>query len=384
MVNPLRKYELDWLRVLAILAVFAFHSARFFDAMDWHVKNPTLYAFLGPPMMFFIVWGMPLLFVISGASAYYALRKRNAGQFLKERALRLLVPLALGVFTHIMWQVYLERLTHGQFQGSFFEFIPRYFDGLYGLGGNFAWMGLHLWYLELLFLFSLTLLPLLIWLRKGRGQRALDRLTGFLARPGGVYLMAIPLWLLLVLPNPGSVWTARVFGGWSLLQHLAFFLSGFLLVSSERLYDSVRRLRWVSLAAGSAVVPWLGVIYFRSGEPTYGTAYFVQLLSLFGLSAWLWILAILGFSIQRLRHAKPFLAYANEAVLPFYIVHQTALLTFGFFLIRRPLPDVLKWALIASLSFVFSVGAYEFFIRRFRLLRFLFGMRPAIRASGAK
>jgi peptidoglycan/LPS O-acetylase OafA/YrhL len=36
-----RRFELDWLRVLAIAAVFLFHSGRFFDPLDWHVKNPT-------------------------------------------------------------------------------------------------------------------------------------------------------------------------------------------------------------------------------------------------------------------------------------------------------------------------------------------------------
>jgi len=384
MNSPVRKYELDWLRVLAILAVFVFHSARFFDPMDWHVKNPTSYSFLALPMMFFVVWGMPLLFVISGASVFYALKKRQAGLFIKERALRLLVPLTFGIFTHIMWQVYLERLTHGQFQGSFLKFIPHYFDGLYAFGGNFAWMGLHLWYLELLFLFSLILLPLFIWLRKGSGQRALSRMGSLLAFPGGAYLLVIPLWLLLVLPNPDSVWTARVFGGWSLAQHIVFFFSGFLLVSSERLYDSVRRLRWVSLAAGSAIVPWLAIMYSRSGEPVYGTPYFAKLLTLFGLSAWFWVLAILGFSIQHLRFPKPFLAYANEAVLPFYILHQTALLTVGYFIIRQLIPDLLKWVLIAAFSLAISVGVYEFPIRRIGPLRFLFGMRPSVKRPVSK
>ena len=377
----MRKYELDWLRVLAILAVFVFHSARFFDPMDWHVKNPSSSPFLALPMMFFVVWGMPLLFVISGASVFYALKKRSAGLFLKERAARLLVPLVFGLFTHIMWQVYLERLTHGQFQGSFLQFIPHYFNGLYGFGGNFAWMGLHLWYLELLFLFSLVLLPLFIWLRRGAGQGFLSRVGALLSFPGGVYLLVIPLWLLLVLPDPGGVLTARVFGGWAMVQHAVFFFGGFLLVSNERLYDSVRRLRWVSLTAGLAISPWLAVMYSRSGEPVYGTAYFVRVLTLFGLSAWLWVLAILGFSIRHLRHPKPFLAYANEAVLPFYILHQTVLLTLGYFVVRQPIPGLLKWALLMLLGFIFSLGLYEFPVRRFGLLRFLFGMRPLAERS---
>ena len=165
-----RRHELDWLRILAILAVFVYHSLRFFNAEDWHLKNAFLHPGLDPFMKFFTIWGMPLLFTISGAGVFYSLGRKGAGEFLKNRARRLLVPLCLGVFTHGVWQVYIERSSHGQFAGSFLQFIPRYFDGLYGLGGNFAWMGLHLWYLEVLFVFCVVLLPVLIWLRKTPGK----------------------------------------------------------------------------------------------------------------------------------------------------------------------------------------------------------------------
>ena len=37
--EPVRLYYVDWLRVLAMLSIFFYHSDRFFDFMDWHVKN---------------------------------------------------------------------------------------------------------------------------------------------------------------------------------------------------------------------------------------------------------------------------------------------------------------------------------------------------------
>src|SRR6187549_3429132 len=113
-----RRYDLDWLRVLAILAVFVFHSGRFFDQGDWHVKNPTTYLGVQIWTTFLVNWIMPLIFVISGASTFYALGARGAGRFIKDRVLRLLVPLVVGIFTHVMVQVYLERVSHRQFNGS--------------------------------------------------------------------------------------------------------------------------------------------------------------------------------------------------------------------------------------------------------------------------
>jgi len=371
-----RRYELDGLRVLAILAVFIYHTGRFFDPASWYVKNSSLHPGLLPVMKVFELWGMPLLFVIAGAGVYYSLGKRGAGAFLGDRALRLMVPVAVGVFSHVMLQVYLERLTHGEFRGSFFAFIPHYFEGLYAFGGNFAWMGLHLWFLEMLFVFSLFLLPLFIWLRRGRGRRFLGRVGDRLAFGGGVYMLGVPVVLLLAWPDPGSPLTGRVFGGWSLVGLIPFFVNGFLLVSHERLYAGVARLRWVSLSAAAVLTLGLGLWYARASEPVFGTAAYVLTFCAYGLSAWSWVLAVLGFSARRLNRPVPFLAYANEAVLPFYIMHQSVLLSVGYFMVKGSMPDGAKWLIIAAVSFVICAGLYELLVRRVGLLRFLFGMKP--------
>jgi hypothetical protein len=127
--GPVRLYYLDWLRVLAILTVFVYHSTRFFNMEDWHVKNPTWYPWVEVWNVFAGTWMMPLIFLISGASLFYAVGKGGAGKFVKDKTLRLLVPLLVGVFTHASLQVYLERVTHGQFSGTYFQFLPQYFNG---------------------------------------------------------------------------------------------------------------------------------------------------------------------------------------------------------------------------------------------------------------
>ena len=168
-----RKYYLDWLRVLAILSVFIYHSTKFFDLGDWHIKNANIYFGVRYLESFMEIWMMPFIFAISGASVYFAMEKGGAGKFLKDKVLRLGVPLLVGVFTHASLQVYLERVTHHQFSGSYFEFLPHYFDGLYidaGVGGNFAWAGMHLWYLLILFLFCFLCYPIFRWL-KGKEKR---------------------------------------------------------------------------------------------------------------------------------------------------------------------------------------------------------------------
>jgi peptidoglycan/LPS O-acetylase OafA/YrhL len=376
-----RRYDLDWLRVIAILAVFVFHSGRFFDLGDWHVKNATTYLSVQVWTTFLVNWIMPLIFVISGMSTFYALGTRGAGRFVKDRTLRLLVPLVVGIFTHVMVQVYLERVSHGQFSGSLAEFIPHYFNGMYAFGGNFAWMGLHLWYLEILFVFSLLLLPLFRWLKHGAGQRAATRLNDFLAHPLAIYLPALPIMLLLNLLNPNSILGNRGFGGWSLAIYILFFVYGFLLVGSDSVQQAIVRQRWLSLILGVVLVLTLAALMLGRGDPAFATPRYMLNFSLFGLSSWCWILAFLGFGMRRLTFNTPWLHYANEAVLPFYVLHQSVLIFLGYFVVRWPLPDAVKWLIIAPTSLVIILALYELLVRRVDALRFLFGMKPLPRTA---
>jgi len=248
--SPSRHYELDWLRVGAILTVFIFHSSRFFDTDYWHVKNPTTYFGVQVWITFLANWLMPLIFVISGASLFFATGSRGARRFVVDKVRRLLVPLLVGIFTHAMWQVYLDRITHHQFSGSFWAFIPHYFEGWFGFGGNFAWMGMHLWYLLVLFVYSLVCYPLFRWLLAGLGKRLMGGFGRFLAVPGVIYLLALPVAGLMVVLDPREIIGMRDFGGWPLPVYLLFFVYGFVLMSHEGLRQRIQQQRWISLAAG--------------------------------------------------------------------------------------------------------------------------------------
>ena len=142
---PDRRFDIDWLRNLSMLAVFLFHCARFFDEVPWHVKSDAVNPLLDALVQFLVVWIMPIFFVLAGQGSFFSLSFRSGRQFLVARTKRLAVPFIMGVFILIPPQVYLERLHWGNFEGTFFQFFPSYFDGWYAFGGNFAWMGLHLW-----------------------------------------------------------------------------------------------------------------------------------------------------------------------------------------------------------------------------------------------
>jgi len=84
----------------------------------------------------------------------------------------------------------------------------------------------------------------------------------------------------------------------------------------------------------------------------------------------------LGFSQRILNFSNSFLKYANEAVLPFYILHQTVVIVLGYYIIQTEFHLLAKYALINILSLLLIVAIYDLTVKRFAVLRFLFGMRP--------
>jgi peptidoglycan/LPS O-acetylase OafA/YrhL len=372
-----RRYDLDWLRILAILIVFLYHSTRFFNLGDWHVKNVNTFVWVEMWNVFASRWMMPLFFIISGAGLFYALEKsRGWLRFYADKFLRLMIPVLIGSVSLSALQVYLDRLSHGQFSGSFFSFLPEYFNGVYlaiGKPGNFAFHGMHLWYLFFLFVYSLICYRLFLWL-KGSGWELLNRITSLLTVPGLIYLgFALPLLIMkMIIPQPfldvGN-------GGWGFLYYIWFLIAGFIIVSSNRLQQHIMNQRWISLLLSVALST--GYLYqlfspSRMDFPAWISDWMISLLSFF--SAWCWLFAMLGFGMRYLALDRPWLRSANEGVMPFYILHQTVLLCIGYFVMTFDIHDALKWGIVFISSFI-AIITLMLVIRKIELLRFLFGMK---------
>jgi peptidoglycan/LPS O-acetylase OafA/YrhL len=383
-----RRYDVDWLRVLGMMTVFVFHCGRFFDMEGWHVKSPRTTPLVTLFVIFAVQWMMPLFFILSGIGAYHSLAHQRWRQFLISRVKRLAVPLLFGIFVVIApWQVYLECVSHGRYSGSFWHWYWReYFHGWYGLGGNFAWMGIHLWYLEFLFVFSVLALPLFLYLRSPSGVRATAALARFLSSPGAIFLLALPIALMTFLAAVPSVERSILgnddFGGWSLLPYFVMLLIGYVLATNEELTKAMERQRIVALAAalGTFVLAYL---VYKATEPWTWLPRALVMCPLRAFLCWSGLVAICGFASRHLRFTNGFLKYTNEAVLPFYILHQTIILTIGYHVVRLQTSLVLEYLLIAISSLAVIMALYELLIRRINVLRVLFGMKARGRVPRA-
>lgn len=389
LIKPERRYELDWLRVLAMLTVFLFHNARFFDFMDWHVKN-TDQSLIPMVFVFFASqWIMPFFFLLAGASTRFALDFQTGGKFIKERFLRLIVPFIFGALVLIPPQGYMEALTHIKyfFSGTFWQYYPHHFQVRLSWfspspGWLFGAFGYHLWFLGFLFLFSLLSLPLFRWLRSIKGGALVSRFGGLMEKPGAIFLFIFPIALAQVALRakfPSYLDLADLF------YWLVFFIGGYLIYADNRCIEAVKRQGKPALTIGIIGFITMLLLYqfghLKSWEdhPGYYAGYLIYQV-IRSIHTWAWIVYFLSLGMRRLNFTNATLKYANEAVLPFYIPHQTVILLIGFFVVRLPLGIPLKYLIIATSSFIATMAIYEI-IKRFAITRFLFGMRPKKRVA---
>jgi glucan biosynthesis protein C len=129
-------------------------------------------------VVFVHLWGMPLLFLLAGASTWFARSYKTGTEYIRERFKRLAVPFIIGILIIVPPQIYIEGLSKSQFKGSFFDNYPRLFakDPLTFDPQAFSNYGHHLWFLAFLFLFSCLDLPLSLFFRKKSGLQLISRI----------------------------------------------------------------------------------------------------------------------------------------------------------------------------------------------------------------
>lgn len=367
----IRRYDLDWLRVIAFAILIFYHVGMFFNYWEWHIKNDVVTHAIEWPMRFPSQWRMALLFMISGAGVYFALGNRKPGAFMGERFIRIFIPLAFGMFVIVPPQIFFERLTQGETY-SYGEFYKTVFQFQPYPKGSFSWH--HLWYLVYIFFYSLIGLPLLLFIRKRPEMTA--KWAKFFSNP--LMLIAIPvIWHAggEILLDERFPTTHNLVRDWSNHFHsFTLFLCGFVLCTQTSFWETLVKYRKLTTGIWIVLTIVLYTFYWGSGRDINGP----ELLFYWVIktaNAWCILLCIFGFGYKYLQFSNPFLKYANEAVYPFYILHQTVIICLAYPIINTPWPWFAKFVYLCIATFLVCLALYHFLIARFDLFRFLFGLK---------
>jgi glucans biosynthesis protein C len=377
LINDQRRYDLDWLRFIAIAILLFFHTGMWFNHWGWHVKNNELsYSF-----QYWMVWShyfrMPLLLFISGAGTYIALGKRTPKQFAGERFRRLFIPLVFGMFVVVPPQIYFEHIKeysgYWGFYKTVFNFVPY-------PKGSFSWH--HLWFILYLFLYSIMAIPLLKFLRSAHSEKLKSMAFKIFGSPAGMLFIPSTFILLtqIVLRPYFPEETHDLLKDWAYFTfYFLFFAIGIISYSIPRLWESIGANR-KHLLVGMifSIIPfYICYFHFRDllvlpwTDDTVETVFDVTAIFV----SWFTVITIIAYGQHYLNKPHPWLSKISEGLYPFYILHQTVIIAIGYYVCKLDWSISAKYWSISFLTLIGCVGFYLLLIRPFNGMRFLFGVR---------
>ena len=376
-----RRHDIDALRAFAFALLILYHWCMLYvggEDWGWHLKSAHTAEWLQLPMLFVNRWRMDLIFLVSGLSVHFLLRDTGAGRFIALRSWRLLLPLVFGMLVVVPIQPYAQGVANGAIEPGFWRFLADYlggrewpgetFDGSDGLTWN------HLWYLAYLWIYTLVFAALLPLLRSGAGQR-LQR--AFTALRGGWLLMlpVLPLLLATLTLQPVFGDDGDLENDW--YRHAIYFtvfLYGWWIGTDTALWAELARLR--KRALGWALLLFAAYATFVFGLPEEGPAWQDAVIwTLRNAYIWMALCAILGWGHVLLNRPFGWLPWANEAVYPWYVLHQSLIVLFAYWLLPLQLGPVVEPVLVLAVTIAGCWLLHMFVIRRSAVLRPCFGLK---------
>ncbi len=379
-----RRYDMDWLRIIAFGLLIFYHVGMFYVTWDWHVKSRAASDTIEPLMMLTSPWRLTLLFLVSGIATRFMADKMSAWKFTGARMGRLWPPLLLAMFVIVPPQSYYEIVealrampaeVAAQYAGALDNFYLKYATG----SGN--WCDAdgclstptynHMWFVAFLILYTLAIVPLMPLLR-----RIPKAVSVLIAGP----LLILTPWLVMatlritLFPIFGESHDFRE--DWYLhALYFSVFLFGFAIAKADWFFERCSNWRWTALAI--ALVSWAVLItYFNAHPDGVDPPEWLRTImrGVRELDAWCAIVAAIGFAHKHLRNADgPLRRLLTVAIFPFYLIHQTIIVVAGHYLDDLQLPLAIEAPVLIGTT---VIGCWLFFElgRRVPILRVWIGL----------
>lgn len=298
-----RRHYIDNLRWMSLLILIPYHTA-----MAWNAWGEPNYIFfegnraISSIIVFLSPYFMPLLFLLAGISTRLALRKRTAGEYIAERAKKLLIPLLFGTVVLMPVMCYIGERFNCGYEGGFFShyavFFTKYTD-LIGADGGFSFG--QFWFLLYLFVISSVCVGVLTLLKKTGEEPA----------------RSLPFWAVLLLGLPLPLLSDLLsIGGKSLTEYTYLFLLGYFVFADEKTVSKVEKYRWPLFCVGAAAAALNVYLFLWAGtkhEPLNNAAKYA--------AEWFMIMALIGLAKRYLNFGGKVPKYMSGRSFLVYIWH---------------------------------------------------------------
>jgi surface polysaccharide O-acyltransferase-like enzyme len=375
----MRKNWLDNLRWVTVLLVLFYHVIYFYNNKgvfggiggfgpypEWHQYQDVVMYILYP-------WFMPLLFLLAGISARYALEKHSGKEWFGARTRKLLVPGTIGLFV-FQWMVgYFNTAVaaNGALDGVT-GFARLIMLAISGTG--------PLWFIQDLWLFSLLLLIIRPLDRKNRFHDWCGRVFGGKAGIVWIILLGILFWAgeQLIIKNPRPESADGLYNLYKPLFYFIPFLMGYFIFANDSVHETLGRV-WAPLL-GCAVAVGGVLIGTTFGQDNTTPQYLGSPLNC--LYGWMACLAMMAWFKARFDRTGAFAGYMTRSSFGLYIVHYLVIASLGYMMkVYTQLPPLAMYAILTVAVFTLSPLIYEI-IRRIPVVRWCVLGEKRTKASG--
>ena len=358
-----RKHWIDNLRWVTVVLVLLYHVVYFynnkgvFGGVGGFGDGPQYQDVL---MYVLYPWFMPLLFLLAGISAKYALERHTGKDWFASRTRKLLVPATIGLLV-LQWMTgYFNTQVAG---GDVFAAVPqpvKYF--LWAVSG----IG-PLWFIQDLWLFSLVLLVI----RKLTCRLHVEKSCGLFASQWGLTLSLVVLGVLFWVGEQTLIFNPRaesLDGLWNLYKPLFYiipFLMGYYIFSYDKVQETLGKT-WIPLMV-VAVIAGIVLVVTTFGQNNTTPQYLASPLNC--LYGWMMCLALMGWFKAKFDRTGRFATYMTRSSFGLYIVHYLVIASLGSMMyFYTQLPPVAMYAILTIAVFTLSPLLYEV-IHRIPFLR---------------
>ncbi|UZR97718.1 acyltransferase family protein [Chondrinema litorale] len=343
-----RRYDIDWLRVIAIGLLLIYHIAIVFQPWAMFIgfiRSDDLIEDLWTPMSLLNVWRIPLLFFVSGMGVYFAIQKRNWKQLIIERFQRIVIPFLFGLLAIVPIHIFI-------------------FQKYYNMPLSYLPHSGHLWFLGNIFLYVLLLFPLFYYLKLKDNYKLKTLLASFLSKPIGPLFISIffVAEVLIVKPQVFAMYANTWHGFFNGL--LAFFFGFLFVYCGSAFWQTVKKWKWIYLLLAITLYI-IRLTMFELSSPNY----------LMAIESNCWIFGLFGLGYNYLNKPSALLNYLSQAAYPVYIIHMFVLHLAAAVILPLEISGISKFIGVVIFSFVLCYLIFEFVIRRIDFLKPLFGMK---------
>ena len=347
---PSRRYDLDWLRVLAFGLLIFYHTGMLYsENWGFHFKSQYLSSSIESIMLLLSPWRMGLIWFISGVALRFIVARFSLGMFLTTRSVKILLPLLFGIWFIVPIQLYAQMSQETSLAMGFWQFYSQFFDLTNPLFERYQagiWPHVdvnHLWYLRSLWQFTLLLVLAMPLLHHATVHTIITRLCGR-------SLFTVFIVLLLPLCILKLSWPSDTF---RYPMGALFLLYGYLFAWQPTFYSQLLRhwrVLFVVFTLGYIVVVLCYSTIWQN--PAASQWQITSMDMLYTAQRLMGVLLMLALAQRFLNHEHPKLALLNCAVFPFYLLHQSVIIGLAFYLSKLHLGGFVEPLLILSLTFI--------------------------------